>query len=104
MASVSGAQTTFVSPNKEAVNLILSDGKTLTGATVAGAFNIEIFTVGFGTALPGVAATALIAGAVTVSGSDVQAATLSSVEQFGIGAYTVIDNTGSHSLSHHQAP
>jgi len=104
MASVSGAQSTFLSPNQDAVHLILSDGKTVTGATVAGAFNIEIFTVAIGTALPGVAATALIGGAVTVSGSDVQAATLASAERLGIGAYTMVDNTGRHSLSRHQAP
>jgi hypothetical protein len=104
MASVSGSQLTFLSPNHEAVNLILNDGKTVSGATVAGAFNIEIFTVSAGTPLPGVDATAFIEGAVKVSDSSVQAASLDSVEQLGSGAFTVIDNTGKQSLSHHEAP
>jgi Ca2+-binding RTX toxin-like protein len=104
MASVSGSQLTFLSPDNTAVNLLLSDGKTVTGATVAGAFNIEVFTVGFDTPSTGVAATALIQGAAIVSNSAVQAATLSSVERLGTGAYTLIDNTGPHSLTYHQAP
>ncbi len=103
MASVSGSQLTFQSPNQQPVNLILSNGKTVTGTTVAGAFNIEVFTVATAAPLPGVNATALIGGAVTVSGSAVRAATLGSIEQLGIGAYTLIDNTGQHSLSHHKA-
>jgi hypothetical protein len=54
--------------------------------------------------IAGIDATALIEGAVTVSDSEVQAATLDSIEQLGIGNYTLIDNTGPHSLSRHQAP
>src|SRR5690242_8095929 len=93
MASVSGSRLTFVAPDKENVNLILSDGKTVSGSTVAGAFNIEVFTVAAGKALAGVDATALIAGAVKLSDNTVQAGTQGSTEQLGFGAYTLIDDT-----------
>lgn len=104
MASVSGSQLIFQSSNKEAVNLILSNGKTVTGATVAGAFNIEVFTVAMGTPMPGVSGTAMVQGAVTVSGSAVQAGVPGSVEQLGIGAYTLIENTGSTGFSRKKVP
>src|SRR5512135_1680433 len=99
MASVSGSQLSFLSPNGRPVNLILSDGKTVSGAKVPGDFNIEIFTAAAGSALPGVGGTAVVGGAVTLSGSEVQAGTLTSLEQLGSGAYAVIDHTGGESIT-----
>ncbi|HEX2646946.1 MAG TPA: hypothetical protein VHO95_06935 [Candidatus Dormibacteraeota bacterium] len=99
MASVSGSRLAFVSPNEKPVNLILSDGQTVTESTVRGAFNIEIFTAGSGTALPGVAGTATIDGAVKVSGSVVQAGSLDSTEQLGFGKFTMIDQTGGENIT-----
>jgi hypothetical protein len=99
MASVSGSRLEFVAPNEKSVNLILSDGKTVTGSTVPGSFNIEIFTTGSGSVLPGVAATATIGGAVKISGNTVQAATLTSTEKLGAGSFLVIDETGGEKIS-----
>lgn len=94
MASVSGSRLAFFSPNGKDVNLILSDGKTTTGTTVPGSLNIEVFTAGSGTPLPGVAATATIGGAVKISDNEVQAATLTSNEQLGAGTFKLVDETG----------
>lgn len=99
MASVTGSQLTFLSPNGRPVNLILDDGKTVSGTTVPGAFNIEVFTSAAGTALPGVKGTALIGGAVSLSGSEIQAGSPGSTEQLGSGSYAVIDHTGGENIS-----
>lgn len=104
MASVSGSQLTFLAPNKERVNLILNDGKTISGTTVKGAFNIEVFTVAPGKAMKGVDGTAFIEGAVKVDSNTVEAGTLGSTEQLGFGAYTLIDDTDHKSLNQHKAP
>ncbi|HEV8679531.1 MAG TPA: hypothetical protein VGQ90_09170 [Stellaceae bacterium] len=98
MASVTGSQLSFLSPNGRPVNLILDDGKTATGTTVPGAYNIEIFTTTAGTAPPGVKGTALIEGAVSLSGDEIQAGSPGSLEQLGTGAYAVIDHTGGESI------
>jgi len=104
MASVSGSQLAFKSGGHEQVNLILSDGKTVSGSTVAGALNIEVFTTALGSALPGVDGTAFIQGAVQVSKNAVQAGSLSSTEQLGTGSFIVIDDTSKNSASQHAAP
>jgi serralysin len=97
MASVSGSQLSFFSPNGRPVHLILSDDAT--AKTVPGAFNIEIFTTsGPGTPLHGVRATATIGGAVAISSNEVQAATLGSVEQLGTGKFTMLDQTGGEDI------
>jgi hypothetical protein len=100
MASVSGSVLEFFAPHGKAVNLILTDGSTVTGEVIPSAFNIEIFTASSGSlvTLPGVDATATIEGAVTVSGSEVQAATLGSVEDLGTGAFMLIDKTGGEEI------
>jgi hypothetical protein len=99
MASVSGSKLAFVSPNHQPVNLILTNGTAVAGSTVRGAFNIEIFYAGSGSVLPGVNATATISGAVKLSSSEVQAGTLGSVEQLGIGAFQVTDETGNEKIT-----
>ena len=96
MASVSGSQLSFVSPNEKPVHIILSDDAGAT--TVAGAFNIEVFTSGSGTPLLGVDATATIGGAVSLTDSEVQAKTLGSVEQLGVGKFTLVDHTGGEDI------
>ena len=42
MASVSGAQLNFFAPNHQVVNLILSNGQVVTGATVAGTIDVAL--------------------------------------------------------------
>src|SRR5579863_2109657 len=97
MASVFGSQLSFFSPNGKPVHLILSDDAT--AKTVPGAYNIEIFTTpGPGTPLHGVRATATIGGAVAISNNEVQAATLGSVEQLGVGDFTMLDHTGGEDI------
>ncbi len=100
MASVSGSQLAFLSPNGRPVHLILSDDKSAT--TVPGAFNIEIFTADTGPSarLPGIDATATIQGAVTVPGhsNEVKAGTPTSAEDLGTGAFTMIDQTGGETI------
>lgn len=98
-ASVSGSKLAFLSPTEKPVNLILSDGTKVTGSTVRGALNIEIFTAGPGTALPGVDATATIGGAVKLSSSEVQAGMPGSPEQLGIGDFKLIDETGHEKIT-----
>ena len=98
MESVSGSQLTFISPDGRAVNLSLTPGGT--GATtVAGAFNIEVFTATAGAIGAGFDASALIQGAVRVSPTDVQAAALNSTEQLLGGSFTLIDRTGGESIT-----
>ena len=99
MASVSGSKLAFVSPNDQPVNLILTNGNTVSGITVRGALNIEIFTGGSGPPLPGVDATATIGGAVKISSDEVQAGTKASVETLGTGNFEVIDETGSETIT-----
>lgn len=103
MASVSGSNLSFFSPNNnftQPVNLILSDGTTTTGSTVAGAYNIEIFTTTSpGTALPGVDATAIIEGAQLIAPNEVQAGTLSSTEELLTGNVWLVDQTGGESIT-----
>jgi len=98
MASVTGSQLSFLSPNGRPVNLILDDGKTETGTKVPGAYNIEIFTTAAGTTSPGVRGTALIEGAVMLSSSEIQAGSPGSLEQLGTGAFAMIDHTGGESI------
>jgi len=102
MASVRGSQLTFVSKNHEPFNFIVNDGKSVTGSTIAGSDNIEIFTAGFGPVLPGVDGTIALTGPVTISGSNVL--TPGATEQLGSGAFEVIDNTGASSLEPHRGP
>jgi len=104
MASVSGSQLVFQAGGHQNVNLILNDGKTVTGSTVAGAVNIEVFTTGLGPTLPGVNGTAFIQGAMQLSKDAVQAGSLNATEQLGSGSFSVTDDTSKHSASQHQAP
>ena len=98
MESVSGSQLTFISSDGRAVNLSLTpDGTDAT--TVAGAFNIEVFTSTAGAIGAGFDASALIQGAVRVSPTDVQAAALNSTEQLLGGSFTLIDRTGGESIT-----
>ncbi len=99
MASVSGSRLEFASPNGKKINLILNDGKDISGGTVPGAFNIEIFTAGTGSPLRGVDGTATIGGAVKISSDEVQAATLTSPEQLGSGKFAMIDETGHETIT-----
>lgn len=104
MASVPGSKLVFESSHNGPVNLILNDGTNTSDSTIAGSFNIEIFTTSLGKALPGVDATAFIEGAVKTSRNAVVAGSLSATEQLGTGAYKLIDDTGRRSSSQHTAP
>lgn len=96
MASVTGSQLTFLSDLKggKGINLILTDGVTVSGAVDNSKFNIEIFTASAGslTPLAGVNGTATVQGAIQVGSADIQAGTPSSVETLGTGSFVVIDN------------
>jgi hypothetical protein len=102
MASVSGSQLTFVGKDNQKVNFIVNGGKTVTGSTVHGSDNIEIFTAGSGPLLPGVDGSLALTGPVTISGSSVL--TPGSTEQLGSGAFQVVDNTGTSSFEPHRGP
>lgn len=102
MASVSGSKLSFFAPDLSTpVNIILSDGTNVTGATVRGAYNVEVFTSVVGAAAPLVNATALIEGARLVAGTtnEVQAGTLSSIEQLLAGSHVIVDHTGGQLIS-----
>ncbi|MBV9826021.1 MAG: hypothetical protein JO001_10125 [Alphaproteobacteria bacterium] len=100
MASVTGSYLQFLAPGASPsnINLVLTpDG---TGATtVAGAFNIEIFTSTPGTAGSGFQAAAFVQGAQApttsfpLSNTEVQAGTISSTEQILSGAISMQDVT-----------
>ena len=111
MASISGSQAisgsklAFFAPGftGDKVNVVLSNGITFTGATVAGSFNIEVFTTAASAGLPKGAnfdASAYVDGAVKVAGTtnEITAGTLGSAEQLLVGNYLVIDRTGGESI------
>jgi hypothetical protein len=98
MASVSGSKLAFFVPGLtgDQVNVVLTtDGNQLSGPTVAGKFNIEVFTVTPGVKGSGFDGSAFIQGAVQISNNEIQAKTLTSTEQLLVGNYQVVDRTGS---------
>lgn len=106
MASVTGSRLAFFTPTAvpSAINIgLTSDGITVPApSTVAGAFNIEVFTASPSGGLSlatGYQASVLIEGGVSLSNNIVQAATLGSSEVFGPGSYQVIDMTGGQAIT-----
>ena len=98
MASVSGSRLAFFQPTGKATNVVLFDGTTFSGPTVAGAFNIEVFTKAAGSLGAGFDASAFIQGAVQLTNNQVQAGTLGSTEQLLAGNFQIIDSTGSETI------
>jgi hypothetical protein len=96
MASVTGSRLAFFSSTVTAdkVNVVLTTDGTTVGAPIAGDFNIEVFTSTPGALAAGFQASAFIQGAQQISNNVVQAALVSSTEQFLQGSYTVIDLSG----------
>ncbi len=99
MASVPGSFLIFDKPAGDArpINLVLTpDG---TGAsTLAGAFNIEIFTSVAGAAGTGFDASAFIQGAVKNLPNEVRAGSIISTEQMLTGAFQITDVTGGETI------
>jgi hypothetical protein len=100
MASVSGSKLAFFAPGVtgDKVNVVLTSDGTNVGPTVAGSFNIEVFTSTAGALAPGFQGSAFVQGAVSLTNNLIQAATLSSTEQLLSGNYIVIDQTGSEAI------
>jgi hypothetical protein len=96
MASVTGSRLAFFSSTVTAdkVNVVLTTDGTTVGAPIAGDFNIEVFTSTPGALATGFQASAFIQGAQQISNNVIQAALVSSTEQFLQGSYTVIDLSG----------
>ena len=99
MASVPGSFLIFDKPAGDArpINLVLTpDG---TGATtLAGAFNIEIFTSTAGAAGKGFDASAFVQGAVQNLPTEVRAGSVISTEQMLTGAFQITDVTGGETI------
>jgi len=108
MASVSGSKLAFfeIGQPGTVVNLGLTTNGSVVPApsTVAGAFNIEVFTAsvpsGFTAPATGYQAAAFIQGAVAIPGdnNELLAGSLGSTEQLLAGTYSVIDRTGAESI------
>ena len=100
MASVTGSKLAFFAPGLPGsqVNVVLTKDGTGPLPTVAGAFNIEVFTSVAGAVGPGFQASAFIQGAQLVSNNVIQAGSLGSTEQLLSGNYTVIDQTGQEAI------
>lgn len=100
MASVSGSKLAFFAPGftGDKVNVVLTTDGTNVGPTVAGSFNIEVFTSTAGALAPGFQGSAFVQGAVSLTNNLIQAAALSSTEQLLSGNYVVIDQTGSEAI------
>jgi hypothetical protein len=103
MASVTGSKLSFYSPDSRPVNLLFTtDGTSVTGSTVAGAFNIEVFTTALiAPSVPGVDANILIEGAQAVPNTtnEVQAGSLSSTEEMRFGDLWLVDHTGGETIN-----
>src|ERR1700693_1746890 len=98
MASVPGSKLAFFNPGftPAQINVVLTtDGTTLSGPIIPGAFNIEVFTVTPGTLGTGFQASAFVQGAVRLNTNEVMASTSASTEQLLAGNSQVIDRTGS---------
>ncbi len=99
MASVPGSFLIFNAPSGDTrpVHLVVTpDGA---GApTLAGAFNIEIFTSVAGTAAKGFDASAFIQGAVQNQPNEVRAGSIISTEQMLTGAFQMTDVTGGETI------
>ncbi|HEV8681087.1 MAG TPA: calcium-binding protein [Stellaceae bacterium] len=98
MASVTGSQLAFFAQGNSTgsnINLVLTPDGSGTLATVAGAFNIEVFTSSVGTPslAPGFQASAFIQGAVQTGGNSVQAGTPTSIEQLLDGSFQLTNLT-----------
>src|SRR5436190_22921580 len=100
MASVSGSKLAFFAPGftGDKVNVVLTSNGTSVGPTVAGSFNIEVFTSTVGALAPGFQGSAFVQGAVSLTNNVIQAATLGSTEQLLSGNYILIDQTGSEAI------
>ena len=100
MASVSGSRLAFFGNGNATgsnVNIVLTPDGTGTLATVAGAFNIEVFTTSVAnpSIAPGFDASAFVQGAVATGVNNViQAGTPTSIEQVLDGSYTLLDQGG----------
>ena len=105
MASVSGSQLAFFGNDSTGadVNIVLTPDGSGTLATVAGAYNIEVFTssVGSPSLAPGFQASVFIEGATQTANDGtpfannvIQAGSITSVEQILNGSLTVVDQTG----------
>lgn len=100
MASVTGSKLAFFAPGftGDKVNVVLTPDGTNVGPTVAGSFNIEVFTSTAGALAPGFQGSALVQGAISLTNNVIRAATLGSTEQVLSGNYIVIDQTGSEAI------
>src|SRR5437773_6389971 len=100
MASVSGSKLAFFAPGftGSQINVVLTPDGTGALPTVAGAFNIEVFTSVAGSLAPGFQGSAFVQGAVSLTNNVIQAATLGSTEQLLSGNYILIDQTGSETI------
>src|SRR6266545_885521 len=100
MASVPGSKLAFLAPGftGDKVNVVLTPDGTGALPTVAGSFNIEVFTSVAGSLAPGFQGSAFIQGAVKLGSNFIQAASLNSTEQLLSGNYIVIDQTGNETI------
>jgi hypothetical protein len=103
MASVPGSKLAFFAPGftGSQVNVVLTADGTGVLPTVAGAFNIEVFTSTPGALAPGFQGSAFIQGATQITNNLIQAASRGpggSIEQLLSGNYVVIDQTGGQSI------
>ena len=97
MASVTGSRLAFFSSTVSAdkVNVVLTaDGSDVAGKSIAGDFNIEVFTVTAGSLASGFDGSAFVQGAQQLTNNAVQAGSVTSTEQVLAGSYTLIDLSG----------
>src|SRR5690349_4688081 len=100
MASVTGSRLAFFSSTVSAdkVNVVLTaDGTDVAGKSIAGDFNIEVFTVTAGSLASGFDASAFVQGAQQLTNNAIQAGSVTSTEQVLDGSYTLIDLSGGSS-------
>jgi hypothetical protein len=106
MASVKGSQLAFFGTGvgqSSLNNVVTTDGTKLSGPTVSGSFNIEVFTTASAVTTvlgAGFDASAFIQGAVKVPGTnnEIVAGSLGSTEQLLAGNYFVVDRTGGETI------
>ena len=104
MASVTGSRLAFFDGvGSKTVNVVLTTDGSGVLPTLAGAFNLEVFTAAppLGTTLaPGFDGSAFIQGAIPVSGTtnEVQAGTPTSTEQLLDGSYLMVDQFGGENI------
>ena len=111
MASVTGSRLAFFSSTVTAdkvnvvltadgVNAVNNDGiaiGSLGSQTVAGGFNVEVFTTAAGSLAAGYQASAFIQGAIKLSNNVAQAGSPTSTEQLLAGSYSLTDLSGGSS-------